>query len=163
LYIDEIEALADEMRVKTAEINSMLESGIYNLVLDQNKSFGPPKSQTAVPHFNFAPIKNAISALELASHRYKSSHSDGQGASEAENILLYTSERELIRTAGLPGRPWFTHHIYAPGFYTGYGVKTIPGVREAIEQRQYNLVAQQIDIAAEVIERMAARVDQLTQ
>jgi N-acetylated-alpha-linked acidic dipeptidase len=161
LYIEEIEALADEMRAKTAETNSMLESGIYNLVLDQNKSFGPPKSQTAVPHFNFAPIKNAISALELASQTYKSNHSDGQTASEAENILLYTSERELIRTAGLPGRPWFTHHIYAPGFYTGYGVKTIPGVREAIEQRQYDLVAQQIDTAAQVIEGMAARVDQL--
>jgi N-acetylated-alpha-linked acidic dipeptidase len=163
LYIDEIEALADEMRAKTAETNSMLESGIYNLVLDQNKSFGPPKSQTAVPHFNFAPIKNAISALELASQTYKNSHSDGQAASEAENILLYTSERELIRTSGLPGRPWFTHHIYAPGFYTGYGVKTIPGVREAIEQRQYDLVAQQIETAAEVIKGMATRVDQLNQ
>ncbi|MFT4887404.1 MAG: N-acetylated-alpha-linked acidic dipeptidase [Pseudohongiellaceae bacterium] len=163
LYIDEIEALADEMRAKTAETNSMLESGIYDLVLDQNKSFGPPKAQTAVPHFNFAPIKNAISALELASQTYKNSHSDGQAASEAENILLYTSERELIKTAGLPGRPWFTHHIYAPGFYTGYGVKTIPGVREAIEQRQYDLVPQQIDTAAEVIEGMATRVDQLNQ
>ena len=163
LYIEEIETLADEMREKTAEINSMLESGIYDLVLDQNQSLGPPKSNSAVPHFNFAPLKNAISELDLASQEYKSNSSDGQSASKAENILLYTSERELIRTAGLPGRPWFTHHIYAPGFYTGYGVKTIPGVREAIEQRQYDLVAQQIDTAAEVIKGMAARVNQLNQ
>jgi N-acetylated-alpha-linked acidic dipeptidase len=63
----------------------------------------------------------------------------------------------------LPGRPWFTHHIYAPGFYTGYGVKTIPGVREAIEERQYELVEDEIFVAADVISGMAARVRELAE
>ena len=85
----------------------------------------------------------------------------GAPASEHNNYQLYTSERELIREEGLSGRPWYKHHIYAPGFYTGYGVKTIPGVREAIEQRQYDQVAAQIEIAAEVLTNMALRLDEL--
>ena len=83
--------------------------------------------------------------------------------SETINELLYTSERVLTRDEGLDGRDWYKHHIYAPGFYTGYGVKTIPGVREAIEQRDYENVGEQIDIAAGVLNRMAERVETLAE
>jgi len=79
--------------------------------------------------------------------------------SEAINKLLYTSERLLTRADGLDGREWYKHHIYAPGFYTGYGVKTIPGVREAIEQRDYDKVGPQIEIAADVLNGMADRIE----
>ena len=72
------------------------------------------------------------------------------------------TERALTRDAGLPRRPWFTHHIYAPGFYTGYGVKTLPGVREAIEERQWEEASQQIEILAGVIELFAGEVDRAT-
>jgi N-acetylated-alpha-linked acidic dipeptidase len=82
--------------------------------------------------------------------------------SEEINNLLYTSERLLSRDAGLEGRTWYKHHIYAPGFYTGYGVKTIPGVREAIEQREDEKVAPQIEIAASVLNDMAARIEMLS-
>jgi N-acetylated-alpha-linked acidic dipeptidase len=68
-------------------------------------------------------------------------------------------ERALTRDAGLPGRPWYKHHVYAPGFYTGYGVKTLPGVREAIEQRKWKEANEQIVIAAKVIEGYAAALD----
>jgi len=68
----------------------------------------------------------------------------------------------LTRDAGLDGRPWYKHHVYAPGFYTGYGVKTIPGVREAIEQREYEKVEPQIEIAASVLNAMAERIEQVT-
>src|SRR5438445_685498 len=64
---------------------------------------------------------------------------------------------------GLPRRPWFRHQIYAPGFYTGYGVKTVPGVREAIEQKQWTEANQQIEIVARVIENYAAQVDRATE
>ena len=87
----------------------------------------------------------------------------GAPASARHNYLLYTSERELIREEGLTGRPWYKHHIYAPGFYTGYGVKTIPGVREAIEQRQFDQVAGQIEIAAQVLTSLAFRLDELVE
>ena len=69
------------------------------------------------------------------------------------------AEQALTRTEGLPRRPWFRHQIYAPGFYTGYGVKTVPGVREAIEQKQWTEANQQIDIVARVIEGYAAEVE----
>jgi N-acetylated-alpha-linked acidic dipeptidase len=56
---------------------------------------------------------------------------------------------------------WYKHHIYAPGFYTGYGVKTIPGVREAIEQRDYDKVGPQIEIAAGVLNRIAEHIEMI--
>ncbi len=76
---------------------------------------------------------------------------------------LYLTERELTRREGLPRRDWFRHHIYAPGFYTGYGVKTLPGIREAIEQRNWKEAEEQIRIAANVIERFAGEIDKATQ
>jgi N-acetylated-alpha-linked acidic dipeptidase len=65
----------------------------------------------------------------------------------------------LTNPNGLPRRSWFRHQIYAPGFYTGYGVKTLPGVREAIEQRNWTEATEQIRIAAQTIERFAAEIE----
>ena len=161
LYVDQIEELADNMRGETLETNARIEAGVFNLALDPTRTLGPPKRKPEVPYFNFAPLKNAVTELKVAASGYASRVQGGASATAQENNLLYTSERELTRDDGLPGRPWFTHHIYAPGFYTGYGVKTIPGVREAIEQRQYELVAAEIEVAAEVIRAMAVRVRQL--
>jgi N-acetylated-alpha-linked acidic dipeptidase len=52
-------------------------------------------------------------------------------------VRLIQSERELTDAAGLPRRPWYRHLLYAPGYYTGYAVKTMPGVREAIEEKNF--------------------------
>ena len=162
VYISEIETLADDMRTNTEETNQNITDGIYDLILDPTKSFGPPAAQAQVPFFNFAPLKNALARLESAAENYETTIASGIAATTEENYLLYQTERELIRQEGLNGRPWYKHHIYAPGFYTGYGVKTIPGVREAIEQRQFDEVAEQIDIAAEVLTKMAVKVEELS-
>lgn len=162
VYISEIETLADDMRTNTEETNQNITDGIYDLILDPTKSFGPPTAQAQVPFFNFAPLKNALTRLESAAENYETAIASGIAATTEENYLLYQTERELIRQEGLNGRPWYKHHIYAPGFYTGYGVKTIPGVREAIEQRQFDEVAGQIDIAAEVLTKMAEKVEELS-
>jgi N-acetylated-alpha-linked acidic dipeptidase len=53
---------------------------------------------------------------------------------------------------GLPNRPWFQHQIYAPGFYTGYGVKTLPAVRESIEQKDWKLAEDEIAKVGKVLE-----------
>lgn len=160
-YIQEIETLADTMRESTATDNQDLRDGVYGIVLDPSKSFGPPIPKPPVPHFNFAPLKNALGELENAAAEYESLAMSGAPASALDNRLLFTSERELILEEGLSGRPWYKHHIYAPGFYTGYGVKTIPGVREAIEQRQYDQVAEQIEIAAGVLNKLTLRLNEL--
>ena len=161
LYLSEIETLADTMREETLANNARIDSGVYALALDPTRSLVAPLKKAEVPHFNFAPLKNALAELEQAAKEYAEHSRDGATATERVNKLLYTSERELTRDDGLPGRPWFTHHIYAPGFYTGYGVKTLPGVREAIEERQYELAEQEIYVAAEVIAGMAMHIREL--
>jgi N-acetylated-alpha-linked acidic dipeptidase len=159
LYVSELEELAATMREETVLTNRLLEEGAYAAALDPAKSLGPPKQQAPVPHFNFAPLKNALLHLQEAAAEYEDVMSESEVYSPEIDRLLYGSERILTREHGLPGRPWYKHHIYAPGFYTGYGVKTIPGVREAIEQRQYEAVAPQIALAAEVLENMAAHIE----
>ena len=77
---------------------------------------------------------------------------------ELDTILL-RAERAFTRPEGLPRRPWYRHQIYAPGFYTGYGVKTLPAVREAIEEGDYREAAEQIGVVARAIEAYAAEVD----
>ena len=162
LYLSEIETLADTMREETLANNARIDSGVYALALDPTRSLVAPLKKAEVPHFNFAPLKNALAELEQAAQEYAEHSRGAAAATERVNKLLYTSERELTRDDGLPGRPWFRHHIYAPGFYTGYGVKTLPGVREAIEERQYELAEQEIHVAAEVIAGMARRIRELT-
>ena len=105
--------------------------------------------------------EGALDRLTSAADAFDAAIAQSDTTSEAINELLYTSERLLTRDEGLVGRNWYKHHIYAPGFYTGYGVKTIPGVREAIEQRDYEKVSEQIDIAADVLNRMADRIETL--
>ena len=82
---------------------------------------------------------------------------------QALNQKLMQSERKLTSPEGLPGRPWFQHLIYAPGAYTGYGVKTIPGVREAIEQKKWKEADEQIVRAANALQDEAALIDSAAQ
>ena len=162
LYVSELEELADTMREATAKNSELIDSGAYAAALDPNKSLGAPARHEPVPHFGFAPLKNALERLQTAATAYDAAAKTSTVTSEEINRLLFTSERLLTRDEGLDGRPWYKHHIYAPGFYTGYGVKTIPGVREAIEQREYEKVEPQIEIAASVLNNMAERIEQVT-
>ena len=160
LYLSEIEALADALRSGTEDTNSLIDAGTYDLALDPTKNLGAPSSNQPVPYFNFARLHNALTRLDAAATAYEGKVD--QPASAEVNRLLYSSERLLTRGHGLAGRPWFKHHLYAPGFYTGYGVKTLPGVRESIEQLQFDAVDEQIVIAAQMIEELAARVEDLS-
>ncbi len=162
LYVSELEELADTMRDATAKNNELIDSGAWAAALDPEKSLGAPARHEPVPHFGFAPLKNALARLQTAAMAFDAAAKTSTVTSEEINNLLYTSERLLTRDEGLDGRPWYKHHIYAPGFYTGYGVKTIPGVREAIEQRVYEKVEPQIEIAAGVLNNMAERIEQVT-
>jgi N-acetylated-alpha-linked acidic dipeptidase len=78
------------------------------------------------------------------------------------NRLLYQSERKLLSTAGLPRREWFRHQIYAPGFYTGYGVKTLPGVREALEQKNWSEANAQVGVVSKTLDAMSAQIEAAT-
>jgi N-acetylated-alpha-linked acidic dipeptidase len=160
LYLRELEELADTRRTATEKNRELVEAGVYRLALDPHRTQGAPEVHDPVPHFNFAPLQNALGRLEKAAWSYDEIPEDAATTAEF-NALLFSTERLLTRDEGLPGRTWFKHFIYAPGYYTGYGVKTIPGVREAIEERQYDKVDAEIVIAAEVLDTLTARIEQL--
>jgi N-acetylated-alpha-linked acidic dipeptidase len=168
-YTTELTKLADTMRAETEERNRELRERTMELNADPTKTSIVPPAQEAVPYINFAPLQNALAKLQRSAHEYDraiaSMAPDVPNAATrtaAVNRILMHVEQTLLTTQGLPRRPWFRHDIYAPGFYTGYGVKTVPGVREAIEQRNWNEAAQQMDIVANVINAYAAEVDRAT-
>jgi len=116
---------------------------------------------------NFAPLQNALARLQEASRRYdqvaERAFSGRRMLSREERAaldrLLIETERAMTRDEGLPRRPWFKHQVYAPGFYTGYGVKTLPGVREAIEQRNWEEADREIEIVAQTLRTVADRIE----
>ena len=165
-YLDELTKLAHTMREDIEERNRLVRERAYEIASDPTRTYGPPKAEPPVPFLNFAPLQNAVSKLQQSAREYDraaaSVPSDAPNATVREAALdqaLMHAEQALTRPEGLPRRPWFRHQIYAPGFYTGYGVKTVPGVREAIEQKQWSDANQQIEIVARVIENYAVQVD----
>jgi len=122
-----------------------------------------PKAKTDVPFLNFAPLQNALSKLQASAKDYQTAMKNKSPAAQKSlDEILYKTERALTRREGLPRRDWFKHQIYAPGFYTGYGVKTLPAVREAIEQRDWKEASEQILIVSQTIENFAAEIDKAT-
>ncbi|MCZ6794929.1 MAG: M28 family peptidase [Planctomycetota bacterium] len=165
-YVDEVVELADSKRKETEETNRLVQDGRFRQAADPTKPFVEPRPEDPVPHLNFAPLENARTALERSATEYSEAlrafHAGGgsrSGRQLAEvDRVLYRSERALTNDQGLPRRPWFRHVIYAPGYYTGYGVKTLPGVREAIEERRWDEAEKQIAVAARAIEELASRI-----
>jgi N-acetylated-alpha-linked acidic dipeptidase len=145
-YADELKKLLKDKQDETRERNKELEEGVFTATSDPKKIFVPPPSEPVPPYLNFAPLDNATEALTRAAENYrkavkKAEENSGAALARASlrsvNQTLMESERKLTSPAGLPGRPWFKHQVYAPGMYTGYGAKTIPAVREAIEQKKW--------------------------
>jgi N-acetylated-alpha-linked acidic dipeptidase len=163
-YIKEVSKLTDDLRDATSETNRLITERALFAAADPQKKYVEPKVKPEVPYLNFAPLQNALTALRRSSENFEgarnrtANNSAGRLSGQDELALdqaLFQLERSLLRDEGLPRRPWYRHLIYAPGFYTGYGVKTLPGVREAIEQRNWKEAAEQIEIAAGTIEKYA--------
>jgi N-acetylated-alpha-linked acidic dipeptidase len=161
-YADEVMKLVDRQREETARENRLIREGLYQAAADPTKTFVVPEPKAEVPYLNFAPLQNALEQLKESAAAYetarKKAEPDAKEVAKLNQHLLQM-ERKLTRDHGLPRRPWYKHHIYAPGFYTGYGVKTLPGVREAIEQRDYEEAQEQIHILAEVLSGFAGEVE----
>ena len=136
VYLDELDALLINKRKKDASIS-----------LDLN------------------PLRGGLDALGKAARTYEKTLARALGGSaptgdvSGANAALRQVEQAMRLEGGLPGqREWFKHALYAPGFYTGYGVKTIPGVREAIEQDDWTTAKEQVGVVRGVFDRVAARV-----
>jgi len=164
-YVSEVTKLTDSMRNETRQMNQIINNGMLAAAQDPTEKYVMPKTRDEVPFLNFAPLQNAMAKLNESARRYKSASAEKTLPPEAQrslDIVLYNSERALTRNEGLPRRAWFKHNIYAPGFYTGYGVKTLPSIREAIEQRDWKEASEQITIVARVIENFATEIDKAT-
>ncbi len=159
-YAGEVKKLLADRQAAVKELNRELDEGVYPATNNLRDPTTPPARETPPPFLNFAPLDNALEALRQSAGRYDSAFGAagagegsgfGKAAAAGLNASLVESERRLTNDAGLPKRSWFTHLIYAPGFYTGYGVKTLPGVREAIEQKDWQLAQQEIERVAAVL------------
>jgi N-acetylated-alpha-linked acidic dipeptidase len=162
MYSDEIQRLTDSMREETRSTNDLISNGNLLAVQDPTKTFVMPKPKDPVPYLNFAPLQNSVARLNESARRYQKANSGKPLPADIRRQLdaaLINTERSMTRDEGLPRRDWFKHQIYAPGFYTGYGVKTLPSVREAIEQRDWKEASDQIVIVARVIDNVADAID----
>ncbi|MGD0922238.1 MAG: M28 family metallopeptidase [Terriglobia bacterium] len=167
-YADDLKKLLKTKQDEVRERNRQIEEGVFTATADPKKVFVPPPPEEVPPYINFAPLDNALDLLTRSAERYQKAwakaHENG-GAALARaplrtvNAKLIESERQLTSPEGLPGRPWFKHQIYAPGAYTGYGVKTIPGVREAIEQKKWKEADEQVARVGKILEGEAALID----
>jgi N-acetylated-alpha-linked acidic dipeptidase len=176
-YIDEVEKLARDERDQIIERNREIDEGVFAASADPRKNTVPPLKEPVPAFLNFAPLRNGLAALERTAQQYDQAlaHASENGSAALAraalrdvNARLIAVERAMLLGDGLPNRPWFEHQIYAPGFYTGYGVKTLPGVRESIEQKQWKLADEQIarvgkvlENTGEVIQSAAAELDRV--
>jgi N-acetylated-alpha-linked acidic dipeptidase len=169
-YLNQIEKLTKDMREETNQLNLELKDSLFTEASDPTKTYIPPKPEDPVPYLNFAPLENAVNTLQKSADEYQKAKDafmkSGKKLSEDQeksiDQLLYQSERFLTNKEGLTGRPWYVHEIYAPGFYTGYGVKTLPAVREAVESRNWNEANKQTVVVANTLDNYSAELDQAT-
>jgi len=174
-YLGEVTTLRESTAKGIDELNQRLAEGAYTITNDPRRPLMAPAAQAPAPHLNFAPIQNATDSLARVAERFEKAYTTlpGSAASSAAlaqvNALLRQSDQVMLIPGGLPKREWYRHALYAPGYYTGYGVKTMPGVREAIEQKDWKLADEQIGKLsaallreAELVARAAQLLEQAT-
>jgi N-acetylated-alpha-linked acidic dipeptidase len=166
-YVEEIENLAQTQRAGIVERNREIDDGVFAATNDPRRPLMPPAKEPVPPFLNLAPLRNGLAALERATEQYEKALGRAMEAGgpqmqrlslPAINTQLMEVERTLTLADGLPGRPWYRNQIYAPGLYTGYGVKTLPGVRESIEQKQWKLAEEQAVRVGKVLENAGEKI-----
>jgi len=165
-YVEDLKTLLEKKREEIAERNRQVEEGVFQAINDPRRPEAAPPVEEVPPHFNFAPLENALVALRHSAERYGRAQADVDGhAIPADvvarvNALLIRSERVLLSPEGLLRRPWYKHLLYAPGAYAGYGASTMPGVREAIELKRYSEADGEIARVAKVLQDESALIDE---
>ena len=165
MYANEVIKLADTMRDETRSANEIIANGMLAAVQDPTQKFVMPIPKVPVPFLNFAPLQNAVARLTVSAKEFQKTSVGKTISPDARrqlDLALMNTERSMTGS-GLPRRDWFRHEIYAPGFYTGYGVKTLPGIREAIEQRNWKEASDEISVVARTIENAADAIDRAAQ
>ncbi|HEY7566070.1 MAG TPA: transferrin receptor-like dimerization domain-containing protein [Gemmatimonadaceae bacterium] len=172
-YVTEVKGVRDDMAQRIAEKNRQIDDRVFEVTQDPKVKEVLPTKEPLPPVLNFAPLDNAVDSLTRAAAKYESALGKALGGSETSdgaaasldpaalktlNDQLIQVERMLTSPDGLPKRPWYRHLVYAPGLYTGYGVKTLPGAREAIELKAWSDAEREIGRIANAFNRTAAHI-----
>jgi N-acetylated-alpha-linked acidic dipeptidase len=153
-YVKELVTLLDQMRENTTIQNKLIQEKDFNYAGDPTIKLLPPPVKDEVPYLNFSPLQNTLNELQRTTDQLSESLQkikNSPSEKDSINKQLFRAEQKLLISKGLPRRSWYRHSIYAPGFYTGYGVKTLPGIREAIEQRNWKEAQEQIEVVGGTI------------
>ena len=169
-YLRELHDLADASRTHARSLAELLDAHAFELAADPEAGIAPPAREADVPYLDFAPLDNAIARLERSARTYDAAYAaaaaQGLAVGDAQrrelDAVLQGIEQTLIDPRGLPLRPWYRHLIYAPGMLTGYGAKTMPGVREAIEGRRWDEANDYAIATAAALQGYCARLDAAT-
>ena len=161
-YVDELHKLADRTREDTAARDKVIDSGQWRLALDPTKTDRVPERLAELAPVDFGPLDAASARLKASAARFQRLYASAS-LDAARKAALGRSvlgiDQTLMSAQGLPGRPWYRNMIYAPGTETGYGVKTLPAVREALEQRRFAELPADIAATAAVLNAYAGRLD----
>jgi N-acetylated-alpha-linked acidic dipeptidase len=165
VYLDEVKRLADIRRDEAQARTRLLAAGAYRLADDPTVPRGDPPPLAASPRLEFAPLDAALGKLKASAGGFDAAlAAKGGSLTPAQkrrlDAALLPMEQRLLRDQGLPFRPYYKHMLYAPGRFTGYGAKTLPGVREAIEERRFDDAAKYIGLTAAAIADYAAGLDE---
>jgi N-acetylated-alpha-linked acidic dipeptidase len=165
LDFKEVKKLADDRRDAAQKQAALLRDHVFTLRADPTKPFGNPTPLKPVPKFDFSPLDSAVTRLIKSAKTYDDALATHGSALSADRLtrlqsLMQSIDQTLTAEVGLPGRPWFKNLVYAPGTLTGYGTKTLPGVREGIEQERFDDAVRYITLTAGVLNAYSDRLDQ---
>jgi N-acetylated-alpha-linked acidic dipeptidase len=164
-YLEDIQKLADDQREKDRTLADLRREGTFTLASSPTDPTIAPPDKGITPLIDMLPLQNAVDHLKRAAAAADGTVGREDSLAPATqariNAALGDIDQLLLDPQGLPGRPWFQNLVYAPGTLTGYGAKTLPGVREAIEQRRFDDARAYVSKTAAALERYADRLDQV--
>ena len=164
-FVEQNKKLSEDIRKSTKSLNDLLDNNDFAISSNPKKTYLPPKRLRQVPEFDFKPLDAALVRLSTSAWKYEEAllkFQKGSLTTERKseiNALLRSVDQAFIYSKGLPRRDWFKNMMYAPGYYTGYGVKTLPGIREGLEERKWNEVRVYIKEVSKALDRASENIN----
>jgi N-acetylated-alpha-linked acidic dipeptidase len=163
-YLREVKQLEENRRSQDRLREKMEREGDFRIARDPLKPVGPPEAVAPTPYVELAVLENAVDRLKAGANAYDAAYADKSSGLTPErrdrlNAMLRDIDQLLLLPQGLPFRPWYRNLVYAPGRFTGYGAKTLPGVREAIEERRFADAATYARLTAAALDAYSARLE----
>jgi len=159
----EVKDLADQLRTDAEMEKKMTNDKLYTLSDDPKLGLKPRISKGDVPYLDFSSLDNSLAQLKTRTEEFQQLYPKATSLDAAKlknlNEIIFRAERSLLQENGLPRRKWYKHQIYAPGFYTGYGVKTLPGIREGLEECQWKEAQENIRIVSATLQKFTGQIE----